>query len=104
MSLVESTRELPHSLPHDWNTADYLGNGHFALDYAVHSRLAFLHIPSIKSQKPVEDWSIPPFSFDILGYAVHPPENVLAVAEWRRGLVSRGTSSFEDSATDRAGS
>jgi len=48
----------------------YLGSG-----------LDFLYIPPVASQKPIDMWSIPPFSFKPINFAVYHPENVLAVAE-----------------------
>ena len=79
--MVKSTRELPPSLSSGWINADHLGNGYLASDSVERRGIAFLHIPPIASRKPVESWDIPPFPFDIFGYAVHTPKNVLAIAE-----------------------
>ena len=80
-SVVKSAQDLPPSQPPGWGSAKYLGNGHFASDSVQQTGLAFLHIPPVTSRKPVEGWSIPPFSFPAFGCVAYPPENVLAVAE-----------------------
>ena len=79
--MVRSTPELPPSQSADWGKAKNLGNGYLGVHSAGRNGLAFLRIPPVASRKPVEDWSIPPFTFNISGYAAYPPENVLAVAE-----------------------
>lgn len=81
--MVKSTKKLPPSQPlaRSWVNAKYLGNGLLAPGSVGPGGLAFLHVPPIASQKPVEGWTIPPFPFEIFGYAVYLPENVLAVAE-----------------------
>ena len=43
--------------------------------------LSFLRLPSVTNQKPIEQWSIPPFPFGLKAFAVYPPDNLLAVAE-----------------------
>jgi len=79
--MVKVTQELPPSRSAGWSAAKYLGNGHLATNSVERNGLTFLRIPTVASRKPVETWSIPPFAFGIFGYAVYPPENILAVAE-----------------------
>lgn len=81
VDIAKNTREIPPSLSLGWSNANHLGNGYLVSDSEGRRGLAFLHIPPIASQESVEGWNIPPFSFDILGYAVYPPANVLAVTE-----------------------
>lgn len=83
--MVKSTKELPPSLSSSWNNARYLGNGLIASDSVGGRGITFLRIPPSASRKPIEGWDIPPFPFQIFDYTVHPPANVLAVAE-RYGL------------------
>jgi len=45
------------------------------------SGIDFMCIPSATSQKPVREWSIPPFPFQVLDFTAYPAENMLAVAE-----------------------
>jgi len=79
--VVKTPLKLPPGQFTCWGDARYLGDGHLATDSAHGNGLTFLRIPPVASGKPVEDWSIPPLTFEILGYAAYPPENVLAVAE-----------------------
>lgn len=82
--MVKSSHELPPSKFFDWRGVRYLGDGHLASNRSVEPNgLALLHIPPITSRKPIESWSIPPFTVDIFSYAAYPPGNVLAVAEQR---------------------
>ena len=99
---MESLRKLSPSRSLDWGAAKYLGNGHLASDFVESGGLALLHIPSIASQKPVESWNIPRFSFPVLGYVAYPPENVLAVAEKNEKCVIGIISSFKYLAIDRS--
>ena len=78
---MNKVQKIPTSRSSGWGVARYLGNGHLAFISVERSGLAFLHVPSPASRKPVEGWDIPTFSFDIFDYATYPPENVLAVAE-----------------------
>lgn len=80
VSIVESIRELPSGQSSGWGTR-YFGNGHLGYESVEPHSLAFLRVPPIASGKPIEGWNIPPFSFDIFGYAAYPPENILTVAE-----------------------
>ena len=81
--MTKSTQKLLSTRSSGWDHAKYLGNGYLASSSVEPDGLAFLHIPPVASQKPVESWSVPPLSFDIFDYAAYPPENVLAVAERR---------------------
>ena len=84
VSMVETPLKSPPGQSAHWlDNANYLGNGLLAVDSAEQNSITFLHIPPVASRKPVEGWSIPPFTFGISGYAAYPPENVLAVAERR---------------------
>ena len=99
---MESPRELPPNRFLGWGAARYLGNGYLASDSAEESGLAFLYIPPIASQKPVESWTIPPFSFPVLDYAAYPPENLLAVPEINEKCVTGILSSFKCLMIDRS--
>ena len=81
VDLVKGTKELPPIQSSDWDKAEYFGNGHLATHPVGQNGLTFLHILPVASQKPVEGWSTPPFSYEVFGYAIYPPENVIAVAE-----------------------
>ena len=83
--MVKRTTKLPPIQSLGWDSAEYFGDGHLATDSVEDDGVTFLHIPPVTSQKPVESWSIPPFPFDVFGYAVYPPENVIAVAEQGEG-------------------
>ena len=78
---VKSTQKLPPSQSAGWNYAKYLGNGHLVSYSMERDGLAFLHIPSVASRKPIECWSFPPTPFGIFDYAVYPPENLIAAAD-----------------------
>ena len=43
--------------------------------------LGFLYIPPVTSRKPIDTWSILPFPFTLLCFAVYHPENLLAIDE-----------------------
>ena len=43
--------------------------------------LDVLYIPLAASQKPIDMWSIPQFSFKPFIFTVYRPENILAVGE-----------------------
>jgi hypothetical protein len=83
--MAKGTQHLPPDQSSAWRDAKYLGNGYLVSPSVERRGLAFLHIPPVASRKPAEGWSIPPLSFEISGYAVYPPENVLAVAEKEQG-------------------
>ena len=81
LDLVKSTKAPLSRQFVERGNAAYFGNGHLAIDPVERNGLTFLRIPPPASQKPVEGWNIPPFAYDIVGYAAYPPENVIAVAE-----------------------
>lgn len=79
--MVKGTHKLPPSRYPRWDRAIGLGRNMLASHSTPEGGLDFLCIPSIASRKPVDGWSIPPFSFEVLGFTAYPPENLLAVAE-----------------------
>ena len=80
-SVIKSVWKLPPTQPIVWGRAEYFGNGLLASRASEIHGLTLLHIPQVASQTPIGSWSIPPSPFDVFGYAVYPPENVIAVAE-----------------------
>jgi len=51
------------------------------LDSLPNDGLDFLYIPPAASGKPIDGWTIPPFPFKVLNFAVYHPENLLGVVE-----------------------
>ena len=86
------TKELPPGQSFGWGHAEHLGNGYLAPYSVERNDLTFLYVPPVASQKPVEGWTIPSFAYEIHGYTVYPPGNVIAVAEqvekWVTGVTS----------------
>lgn len=78
---IKSTKELPPVQSVDWVDAKYFGHGYLASGSRERNDLTFLHVPPIASEKPVEGWSIPSFTYKVFDYAAYPPENLLAVVE-----------------------
>jgi hypothetical protein len=76
---MKSVRKLPPNTPSHWLYAVIPGRNLLATWH--NDGISFLHIPPVASQKPVDGWSVPPFSFHVFDFAVYPPENILAVAE-----------------------
>jgi len=93
--VVKGTLELPPSQPLGWGNVAYLGNGHLATRSVERNDLTFLRIPPLTSQNLVEGWTIPPFAYEVFGYAVCSPENAIAVAERGEKWVTGVTSSFK---------
>jgi len=81
--VVKTTHQLPEELPLEryftttpgWNLIGYhdLENGN----------ISFVRVPPPTSQRPIERWGLPPRPFKVKKFAVHPPDNLLAVVEER---------------------
>lgn len=88
---VKSTHELPPSqCSSGWLTAKYSGNGLFVAGSNNDTHVAFLLVPPVASQKPIEGWSIPSISLPgrISRREAYLPENVVAVSEGRERCVT----------------
>jgi hypothetical protein len=72
---------LPPNQSSVWSDAEDFGNGFLVSEKLGGGGFTFLCVSPPASGKPVESWSIPPLAFDILDYAVYPPEDVIAVVE-----------------------
>ena len=79
--MVQRTHKLPSNQSSRRDQIVGLGRNVLASYYMPEDGLDFLRIPSVTSRQRVDKWSIPPFSFRILAFAVYFPENILAVAE-----------------------
>lgn len=77
---MESVYELPLELFSAWHSTTALGRNLIA-SRLQGDTLAFARIRPGMTRTPVEWWSTPIFPFDIKAFAVHWPDNVLAVAE-----------------------
>ena len=79
-TVVKSTYKLPLDQSSGCYTA--LGKNTVVSDSAPnHGGLDFLYIPPAASGKPIIEWTIPSFPFDVLCIGVYHPENVLGVVE-----------------------
>lgn len=79
--MVKTIHELPPNAP---SYQHYTMNpGRNLLVAPQAGGISFLHIPPAASQKPVDGWSIPSPPFKALDFAVYPPENIFAVAEYK---------------------
>ena len=86
-NIVKLAHELPPNQSLGWDRAKYFGNGLLVSDSLEDNGLAFLRIPSVASQKPIDGWCIPPIPFRNSGYVVYPPGNVVAVTEREKRCV-----------------
>jgi len=80
-TVVESTHKLPLDQYLRWGYSTALGRNLVASDSLPNDGLGFLYIPPVASGKPINRWSIPPFPFKSLGFAVYHPEDLLGVVE-----------------------
>ena len=73
-----------HKLPQELLSQQYStihGGGLIISCDNQNNNLDFLRIPPVTSRKPIERWSIPPFPFYPVAFAVYPPDLILAVVE-----------------------
>ena len=59
-----------------------LGRNMLASNPTPQSGIDFLYIPPTSSRMPINEWSIPPFQFQILDFTAYLPEDMLAIAEF----------------------
>ena len=80
--MVESTYKLRPDNPLLWCSPRFLGKKILAPETPrPGGGLGFLYIPPVASKGPIDEWDIPPLSFQTFGYAVCHSDNVLAVGE-----------------------
>jgi len=90
-SLVKTIHELPpNRCSSGWRAAKYCGNGLLVAGPDTDTRIAFLLVPPVASNKPIEDWDIPSplLPGQISHRAAYLPENVIAVSEEGEGCVN----------------
>ena len=90
-SFVKSILKLPPGRFANLAYHEHLGDG-FLVSTSweeKYTALSFLRIPPVASRKPLESWSIPPFSFATMDYAAYLPEDVVAVVERNEKCVTR---------------
>ena len=81
-TVVKSTHILPSDEFSHWDYPTALGKNTVVSDSTPnHGGLDFLYIPPAASGKPIIEWTIPPFPFDVLCIGVYHPENVLGAVE-----------------------
>ena len=80
---MKTIHELPKELDFERHFVTTPGSNLIAFRGMEDGPLSFLRLPSVTSQKSIEQWSIPPFPFGLKVFAVYPPDNILAVAEER---------------------
>jgi len=80
-TVVESTHTLPLDQYLRWDRSTALGRNLVASDSLPNDGLGFLYIPPAANGKPINRWTIPPFPFKALGFAVYHPEDLLGVVE-----------------------
>lgn len=78
---MKSTRQLPRDEPIFWSGTQVLGKNLLGSVRVPNGHFEFVYIPPNESEEPVEVWRMNPFSFEIMGFAVYHPDNLLAVAE-----------------------
>jgi len=78
---VKSVYELPREFFSAWHSTTVLGRNLIASRGLQGDTLAFARITPGMTRTPVVWWSTPPFPFNIVTFATHPPDNVLAVVE-----------------------
>ena len=82
--VVKTIYELPEELIAEEYFVTTPGWNLIAFRRMEGGTLSFLHLPSTTSQRPTEQWTIPPFPFSVNVFAIYPPDNLLVVAEEKK--------------------
>ena len=78
---MKNAYELPPNQLSYWDHATVLGRNILASNHASQGGINFLSIPPAASRKPVSEWSIPKFPFQVSDFTAHLPEDMLGVIE-----------------------
>ena len=82
---AKATHKLSDELyPHRHSITTHGGNL-ISFQNLEDNYLIFLRVPPVTSSKKAEQWSIPPFPFNLAGFDAYPPCNILAAAEVEEG-------------------